>query len=121
SVIPYTTLFRSAHDGIVVVNRKGLIVFANRRAEAMFGYSAGELNDKYYEILVPEERREVHRSYLASYMRDPQARDMESPERLELYARRKDGFVFPADISLSPVKSASEPRVTAFVPDISQR
>ena len=117
----YRNLLEGAHDGIVVVNRKGLIVFANRRAEAMFGYSAGELNDKYYEILVPEERREVHRSYLASYMRDPQARDMESPERLELYARRKDGFVFPVDISLSPVKSDSEATVTAIIRDISQR
>jgi PAS domain S-box-containing protein len=117
----YRNLLENAHDGILVVNGKGLIEFANHQANVMFGYSASELIDKPYEILIPEHSREVHRSHLAAYMQEPRARDMGTPEGLELYGRRKDGYEFPVDISFSPVKKDSKVSVTAIIRDISQR
>ena len=36
-------LYRSAPDGIVIVNERGLIRHANPQVETMFGYASGEL------------------------------------------------------------------------------
>jgi PAS domain S-box-containing protein len=85
----------------------------------MFGYSRGELRHQPYEVLIPDRSQDVHRRHHEEYMRDPQPRDM--GDRVELYARRKDGSVFPVDISLSPTRRNAEVLVTAIIFDISER
>ena len=53
-------LYRSAPDGIVIVNEPGLIRHVNPQAETMFGYARGELAGRPIEVLVPEESRSAH-------------------------------------------------------------
>jgi PAS domain S-box-containing protein len=48
---PYENLFRSAPDGLVVIDRSGLIALVNSRAEAMFGCGTGELIGRQLETL----------------------------------------------------------------------
>jgi two-component system CheB/CheR fusion protein len=115
----FRNLMENARDGIVVLNQQGTIEFANRRAEEMFGYSTGELKHQPYDLLVPGQSREVHRNHHAGHLRDLQPSDISAP--LELNARRKDGLVFPVDISMSPVKRSSDVLVTAIIRDISER
>ena len=115
----YRHLLENAHDGIIIVNEKGIIEFANRQVETTFGYSPGELANQSYEILIPEQYREVHREHYAAFMRKPEARDMGSG--VDLYGKRKDGTVFAVEISLSPIKVDSKVMVTAIIRDISER
>ena len=115
----YRHLLENAHDGVLIVNENGTVEFANRRLEAMFGYSSGELNNRPYEILAPEHAREALRKYHAAFIRQPEPRDV--GRDLDLFGRRKDGTVFPVEISLSPVTVDSKVLVNAIVRDVSER
>jgi len=115
----YRHLLENANDGVLIVNQDRTIGFANRRIEAMFGYAPGELNNQEYEILVPEQYRETHRKHHVAFLRNPEARDM--GRGVDLYGRRKDGSIFPAEISLSPMSMDSSTMITAIVRDISER
>src|SRR6185369_10806424 len=115
----YRHLLENAHDGVLIVNENGTVEFANRRLEAMFGYSSGELNNRHYEILAPEHARAALRKYQAAFMRQPEPRDV--GRDLDLFARHKDGTVFPVEISFSPVTVDSKILVNAIVRDVSER
>ncbi len=90
-------------DAVVVVDAAGRINFANRRVEAMLGYSPSELLGKSPDILVPERYRSRHAAHMARFMGDPSPRMMGAG--LHLAAQCKDGSEFRAEISLSPYRS----------------
>jgi PAS domain S-box-containing protein len=112
-------LLESAPDAILELDHEGRIVLLNRMTEQLFGYSREELLGQTVEVLVPEALRVAHVRNRAQYVKQPVTRPMGSGLKLE--ARRKDGSLFPVEISLSPVKTESGFRVTAIVRDISER
>ena len=112
-------LIESLPDGVFVVAQDGLIVFANRQAEALFGYSREELVGQSIDTLVPDNIRPVHPGHRARYTRDAQVRPMGAG--LSLSGRRRDGALFPAEISLSAVETTEGRLVTAVVRDVTER
>lgn len=112
-------LLEAALDALICVDDRGCVVLANGRAETLFGYARGELRGRPVETLIPERFDEAHRERRATYMVDPRSRPMGT--RLDLYARRKDGSEFPAEVSLTPADSPSGRLVTAAVRDVSVR
>src|SRR6185295_16725869 len=103
---------------IFLIDGKGTIEFANHWAEDMFGYSREELIHQSYEALVPDGLRAIRKEQRPT-MRDPKARNMD--RNVELFARRKNGVEFPADVSISPVRMNSDMLYTVIVRDISDR
>jgi len=71
------------------------------------------------ELLLPEALHDRHLSHRARYAHDPKLRPMGIG--MELHARRKDGSVFPVDISLSPVTSASGSFVSSVIRNVTNR
>lgn len=49
-----------APDGIVIVDREGLIRYWNRGAERIFGFSAAEVAGRDLDIIIPEKHRKRH-------------------------------------------------------------
>lgn len=49
-----------APEAILIVDRSGEILFSNRNATALFGYSGGELSGRSVELLLPERFRSRH-------------------------------------------------------------
>ncbi|HLI27393.1 MAG TPA: PAS domain S-box protein [Chloroflexota bacterium] len=115
----FRALLESAPDAIVITRRDGRILLVNRQAELQFGYDRAELLDQPLEILVPERFRTRHALLREQYHAAPRTRPMGGG--LDLYARRKDGSEFPAEISLSPLAIDGEVLVTAIVRDITDR
>jgi PAS domain S-box-containing protein len=112
-------LLEVAPDPIVIVDGHGAIRIVNRQAELAFGYSRAELVGKRVEVLVPENLREVHTDHRTNYQADPHTRPMGIG--LELFGRRKDGTLFPVEISLSPLRLDTETLIISIVRDITSR
>jgi PAS domain S-box-containing protein len=106
-------------SGMIVVNASGTIELVNGRAERLFGFDRDEMIGMSVEQLVPEAVREEHFGNRERYHAGPTHRPMGRGG--VLYARHKDGSVFPAEIGLNPLHGASAGLVLASVLDVSQR
>ncbi len=113
-------LVESSPDGVVVVDRAGMIRLANPKIAEMFGYQPGELEGQPIESLLPPADRRVHTAHRLRYTAAPRSRPM--GEDLELWGRRSDGAEFPLEIALSPVVVAGDEQlVIATVRDVTTR
>jgi PAS domain S-box-containing protein len=115
----FRKLLEAAPDAILEVNPEGKIILLNEAAERMFGYSRGELLGFNVENLVPAAMRGGHAQHRASYASHPKTRPMGTG--LELQGQRKDGSLFPVEISLSPNRIGGSLHVIASVRDITER
>jgi diguanylate cyclase (GGDEF)-like protein/PAS domain S-box-containing protein len=104
---------------VLLVNRSGVIVSLNGRAEAMFGATAGEMRGRPVEVLLPARFRAAHLKARTEYGKAPTLRPMSA--RRGLMGQRVDGAEFPVEISLTPVAGSAEGLVMAVVHDVSAR
>lgn len=115
----YEKVLDSAPDAMIFVNRDSRIIYVNAQVEVAFGYSQDEVEGKDLEMLIPERYRGRHGDAVKGYFEFPRLRNMGSG--LEIYARRKDGTEFPADISLSPLETDEGMLAVAAIRDITER
>ncbi len=109
----------TAVEGIITIDEHGLIESVNRAAEKIFGYSAAELIGQNVSLLMPSPHRERHDEYLRNYLRTGQAKIIGIGR--EVTGRRKNGSVFPMDLSVSEVRLADRRLFTGFIRDITER
>lgn len=112
-------LIETCPDAIIICNKNGNIEIINRQTELLFGFKRSELIGNPVEILVPENNREKHRQHRKKYVQMPKTRPM--GEILDLYAKKKDGSIFPVEISLAPLKINGNTWISAVIRDITER
>lgn len=112
-------LFRSAAEGMVVTDRDGNILMHNPRLDEMFGYAKGELSGKTIETLVPSALREKHAQHRENYDKKPVERSMGIG--MQLNGQRKDGSIFPVEVSLNHFKVDDQQYAMGLVTDITLR
>jgi PAS domain S-box-containing protein len=112
-------LLETTTQGILSVDAQGLIVTANRALESMFGWEGERLIGQPVERLVPAAFREPHTQHRAAYFASPRPRQMGVDAAL--FGQRKDGTMFPIEISLSHVATPGGGRAIAFVTDVTAR
>jgi PAS domain S-box-containing protein len=95
----FEAVFTHATIGIIVSDEQGHIVATNRHACGLFGYSEAEMLAISIDALVPDSVAHRHAQLRASFNANPQVRAMGHGR--DLFAKRRDGSVFPAEISLS--------------------
>jgi PAS domain S-box-containing protein len=115
----HRALFESAPDGILVVDRNGVIRDANAEAVRLFGWSRDQLEGQPIEVLVPEDVRGHHHGHRERYADQPSRRPMGIG--MELTAQRQDGSTFPVEISLNQMDAGEESFTVATVRDVSDR
>lgn len=110
-------ILHTANDAVVIVDADGKIVYANNKAERMFGYDSGELLGLMIESLMPNTYRRKHEKHRKRYAKAPRSRPLVSG--LKLQGLRKDGHVFDAEIALTPVQFGDNLLISTTVRDIS--
>ena len=112
-------ILATAVEGIVTINDHGLIESFNLAAEKMFGYTAAEVIGRNVSALMPEPHHGQHDGYMANYRHTGHARIIGIGR--EVTGRRKNGVVFPMDLSVSEVKLAGRRLFAGFLRDITER
>ena len=85
----------------------------------MFGYSAAEMVGCNVNMLMTAPHHERHDAYLANYLRTGQRKIIGIGR--EVTARRKDGSVFPMDLSVSEIVLNGQRMFLGLVHDVTER
>jgi PAS domain S-box-containing protein len=93
-------IVKGSQDAIIGRTLEGIITSWNPAAERMFGYSSKEIIGKSADLLVPEDRVGEAKTVVAKVSAG------QLVEHLETNRVRKDGTMFPASITLSPIRDA---------------
>jgi PAS domain S-box-containing protein len=112
-------IMQTAAEGILTIDEAGIIESANPETTRIFGYSEDELLGRNVRMLMPEPFQSEHDGYLARYVSTGQAKIIGVGR--EVVGRRRDGSVFPIDLSVSELKLADRRRFSGFVRDITER
>ncbi len=113
------TLLESLAEGVVIIDKSGIILLVNTRAEQMFDYPKNELIGKPHSVLIPELFRKVHEKHEAHFFQEPRIRPM--GQLLDLAGLRRDGSEFPLEISLGFIETINGVLVMALVSDMTLR
>jgi len=109
------TIIDNVWAGIISIDEKGTIVDFSQGAEDIFGYSADEVINQNVKILVPDEIRPKHDSYLETGI------DKIMGKQRALKSRHKDGSTFTCELTVSEVKIGRQRLFIGVIRDISER
>jgi PAS domain S-box-containing protein len=113
------TVIETAVDGFVIIDSMGKIQLCNPACLRMFGYKKENLVGQNVHILMGPPHREKHDGYLQRY------REGGAPQVIgygrELTARRKDGSMFPVELSVGEAVRGDEQLFVGIIRDITER
>lgn len=107
----------AAVDAIIVIDHRGRMLAVNDSTVRIFGFRADELLGENVSMLMPQPDRDAHDEYLARYMRTGVARIIGVGR--DVTARRADGGLFPARLSVGRIPDSQPPRFVGLIRDVS--
>lgn len=112
-------ILETAVEGIATIDPDGTVRLFNRAAEAMFGYDASEVIGQNVNMLMPEPYHEQHDGYLSHYVDTGEKRIIGIGR--EVLGKRKDGTIFPLDLSVAEVNVDGIRSFAGILRDITDR
>lgn len=109
----------SATDGVITIDAAGIIDSYNPACVRIFGYTAAEALGQNIKLLMPEPYHGEHDGYLARYAVTGVKQIMGGGR--EVSGRRKDGSVFPMDLSVSEFQFEDGRHYSGIVRDITEQ
>jgi PAS domain S-box-containing protein len=106
----------AARDGIITIDRLGRVTMFNRAATEMFGYAEDEVLGRPVTLLMPPPDRDEHPEYIRRYEETGVAQAIGLIRKVE--ARRKNGEVFPIELSVSQARTGTEVIYSAIIRDV---
>ncbi len=113
-------LFEFSPDAIVIADRDGVILKANRQVATVFGWAPDALVGQPIEVLVPVDGIPGQPSLRERFVQST-APTVMGDGRTELHGLRKDGNQFPIDISLIPMQTPEGLLIAAAFRDVTER
>ncbi|MFC1534150.1 PAS domain S-box protein [Thermodesulfobacteriota bacterium] len=114
----YRSVTETSIDAIITTDANNSILTWNKGAETIFGYDSEAIGSSVTAI-IPEKYREAHSNGVRRFLETGEKRLI--GKSIELEAMRKDGTVFPVELSLSTWDSSDGVNFGAIIRDISER
>lgn len=113
-------IVETAVNAIITIDENCIIETANSATERLFGYKRDEIIGRNISMLMPQPYRERHDGYVHSYLETGVKRIIGIGR--EALAMRKDGSVFPIDLSVGEAVLPSGRRIfTGIIRDLTER
>lgn len=113
-------IVENAIDGLITINSHGIIESFNPACERIFGYKLPEVIGKNIKMLMPDPYHSNHDGYISNYMKTGNAKIIGTAGR-QVSAKRKDGTVFPIDLSISAFELEDGKHFSGIIRDITDR
>ncbi len=112
-------ILETVDDGIVTVDRDGKIMTYNPACQSIFGYSAAEAIGAPVALLMPRHHAVDHDRYMESYLTTGRKRIIGTSREVE--GRRKNGEIFPLDLSIGETRFRDERVFVGMLKEITHR
>ena len=112
-------ILETVADAIVTLDEFAIVETFNRAAEEMFGYRAAEIIGQSVLDLIPCADRQHHAEIFSRYRNTGQATSIAG--RQELPGLRKDGTVFPLEITVCEGRAANHRWFTSIARDLTRQ
>lgn len=107
-------------DAVITIDGEGRVTEWNLQAEKIFGYQREEVMSRLLsELIIPHQHRQSHHDGMQQFHRTGKGPVLNN--RIEITALNRDGWEFPIELSVTPIKYGDEFFFSAFVRDISVR
>jgi PAS domain S-box-containing protein len=108
-------------DGIIATDADGRVIEYNGAAERVFGYTHDEaIGQDMADLIVPDHLRAAHAAGMKRYRRTKE-KHVVGKGLVRLEAQRKNGTVFPVELSLSSATFNGREIFVSYLRDISDR
>ena len=104
-------------DGVVVIDRDGLMTSFSPAAQRMFGWTPDEVLGRNVSMLMPEPHAAAHDGYIQRYHSTGEKRIIGAGR--VVVGQRKDGSTFPMELAVGETKGAV-PSYTGFIRDLTE-
>lgn len=115
----FDALIGFAVDGIMIIDERANVRVFNKACEQLFGYTAAEVIGRNINILMPEPYRHEHDNYLSHYLTTGEKHIIGIGR--EVQGKRKDGSVFPMNLSVGEGYVRGDRVFLGIITDISKR
>lgn len=106
-------------DGLMTIDERGTVQSYNKACEKIFGYAPDEVIGANVKMLMPSHYAEHHDQYIRNYKDTKEAKIIGIGREVE--GRRKDGTVFPIDLSVAEVPLGNQSAFSGIIRDITER
>ena len=113
------SILATVPDALIVIDMAGHIVSFSTAAQRMFQYAESDVLGENISMLMPSPDRERHDGYIDHYVKTGERRII-GIGRLTS-ARRRDGSVFPIELSVGEVQDGGRRLFTGFIRDLTER
>ncbi len=117
-LVRYMGVVETARDAVVTIDESHRILFFNRAAEAMFGFTKEEVIGQDLNLIIPSPHKERHKEYVRRYVETRRGRFID--HTVDLTAERRSGEEFPISISFSVAEEGGHLLMTAIMRDTTE-
>ncbi|MBM4053491.1 MAG: PAS domain S-box protein [Planctomycetes bacterium] len=114
------SISNTINDAIIIIDSRGIITYANKSAEKLFGYSNSEfIGQGLCDTIMPKKYANAHLEGIKQFKKTGEGNLI--GKTAELCAKRKDNTVFPIELSLSSFKIRNKWHAVSVIRDITPR
>ena len=106
-------------DAVITIDQQGLVMSFNKAATRMFGYAPQEAIGRNVSMLMADHDRAEHDRYMQRFQTEGKSSLVGQPREME--GRRKDGSLFPLNLSVSRTGQGGALTFIGLIRDVSRQ